>query len=71
MSATQPQTQQYATAPQGYGQPNIIINNSASANIGGLGLRRRRSDMVHLVLLLTTGGIGNIVYMVMCRGRIR
>ncbi|MEU3725948.1 hypothetical protein [Streptomyces sp. NPDC031705] len=49
--------------------PPIIINNSASsaasAAAGGYGWRpphRRQSIGVHLLLLVFTGGIGNIIY---------
>lgn len=56
--------------PQGYGyQPQpIVINNSAAASAaasagpGTVYVRRRQSALVHLVLLFTTGGIGNIIY---------
>lgn len=69
-----PAAPHYGTiTPQPYGQqtPNIIVNNSASASINSLGLRRRRSMLVHTVLFLTTGGIGNVLYMMFFRGRIR
>ena len=55
------------TGPQQpYQQPSIIIQNTAmagaSAYAGGLLPRKRHSIAVHIVLLLFTAGIGNLIY---------
>lgn len=60
--AGQPQ-QPYFQAPP----PQIIINNVANANAtaaarGGYGFRKRQSFWIHVLLFLTTVGIGNILY---------
>jgi hypothetical protein len=63
MSTPQPAPSQQPQAPQ-----PIIINNNVAASAtaavfaGGYVQRRRQSAMVHLVLFIFTGGIGNIAY---------
>lgn len=63
MTTPQPAPSQQPQAPQ----PIIINNNiaasaSAAAFAGGYVQRRHQSAMVHLVLLVLTGGLGNIAY---------
>jgi len=52
-----------------YGQPQIVINNVSSSGVGGpvvgvpqLAVRKQQSFWIHVLLLFTTAGIGNIIY---------
>ncbi|WP_433215393.1 DUF3824 domain-containing protein [Dactylosporangium sp. CS-047395] len=64
----QPAPYGFQPPPASYGfppppAPQIVINNTVSATaIAGFGGRRRQSFAVHVVLLLCTAGLGNLVY---------